>query len=227
MISSKHNCVFIHIPKTAGQSIERVFLDELGLSWEEREQLLLCQNTDPRMGPPRLAHLTYQEYCQYGYLSSDKLATMFSFAFVRNPWARLVSEYKYRHAKLPFKDFVFKYFPMIENDDYIKGRDEYRHIIPQSEFIVDSTGKVMVDFVGKFERLPQDFAFVSEKVFGKSVDLPHQNKSKIRKRDVIFSLFKQTSEQKHYTELYDEETKEWVSNFYQQDIKFFDYSFEE
>ena len=36
MISDKYKCIFVHIPKVAGQSIEHVFLDLHGLTWETR-----------------------------------------------------------------------------------------------------------------------------------------------------------------------------------------------
>ena len=46
MICHQYRCVFVYIPKTAGMSIEQVFLDLLGLSWKTRERLLLGGNED-------------------------------------------------------------------------------------------------------------------------------------------------------------------------------------
>ena len=58
MISHRHQCVFVHVPKTAGISIEHVFLAQYGLTWDERAPLLLRFNPDPALGPERLGHLT-------------------------------------------------------------------------------------------------------------------------------------------------------------------------
>ena len=66
MISHRHRCVFVHIPKVAGQSIEHVFLGWNGLNWKGRAPLLLRPNEDPRKGPPRLAHLRAQDYVPDG-----------------------------------------------------------------------------------------------------------------------------------------------------------------
>ena len=67
MICHQFKCLFIHIPKVAGQSIESAFLSELGLSWEQRASLLLKKNSNPLKGPPRLAHLTCKEYIEHQY----------------------------------------------------------------------------------------------------------------------------------------------------------------
>ena len=95
MISHHHKCIFIHIPKTAGQSIEHCFIRSLGLTWETRAPLLLRYNDRPELGPPSLAHLKYSEYSEYKYITEEQIQTYFKFAFIRNPWSRLVSIYKY------------------------------------------------------------------------------------------------------------------------------------
>ena len=46
MLSHQHKTIFIHVPKTAGQSIETLFLDDLGLKWDQRGSLLLRRSTD-------------------------------------------------------------------------------------------------------------------------------------------------------------------------------------
>ena len=68
MISHKHKTVFVHIPKVAGQSVEQMYLADLGLNWSERAVLLLRPKLNTEKGPERLAHLTAAQYTQFGYL---------------------------------------------------------------------------------------------------------------------------------------------------------------
>jgi hypothetical protein len=85
MISHKHRFIFIHIPKTAGTSIEEALRDE--------SCQLLPGEWDYRRAPHApLNHLTLQEVADCGILTPAQLKSYFKFCFVRNPWDRLVSE---------------------------------------------------------------------------------------------------------------------------------------
>lgn len=238
MICKELKCVFVHVPKTAGQSIERVFLDHLGIEWEKRGVALLRKNEDPDLGPPRLAHLTAAEYVAHGYLTEPEFEGMYKFAFVRNPWARLVSEYHYRTFDKPtdFRAFVLERFPVPGDDDYEHGDDHYRHIMPQSRFIYDANGTCLVDYIGRFERLQSDFDAACSELGMEPVSLPHVNSRRtvpFRKRRRFREYFRfgsRKSEKRHsgpsaYAEMYDQETKALVGNYYAEDIENFGYVF--
>lgn len=95
MISHKFRTVFVHIPKTAGQSIETAFLNAHGLTWETRAPLLLRRNDDPAAGPPRLAHLFAREYVALGHVTPRDFDAYHKFSVVRHPYDRAVSAYNY------------------------------------------------------------------------------------------------------------------------------------
>lgn len=212
MLCKQYKCLFVHIPKTAGQSIETAFLSKMGLDWESRESLLLKPNNDPAKGPPRLAHLTAEEYVRHGYLSSTEFNSYVKFSIVRNPWSRLASEYRYMYQPFcSFRDFLDKYFPRPEDDDYGCCQDRYRHIIPQHQFIFGKDGRTLVDEIGRFENLQDDFERIIQGLGLPDVALPHVNKS--------------NSVNAVYTDLYDDETREIVANLYKDDIRIFGYGF--
>lgn len=240
MICKKYKCLFVHIPKTAGQSIESVFLRLSGLDWETRASLLLKPNLNKEEGPPRLAHLTAQEYLKYGYISKGLFDSYFKFSFVRNPWARLVSEYKFSYSsKYDFKRFLFEHFPEPEDDIYFKSEDHYRHVMPQYKFIYDSNGICLVDYIGRFENLQHDFNLICPKISISEIVLPDKNKSLPEgkflrlmlaglKRAGINpkSLFSKREKKKiHYTEYYDDESEKFVAELYKKDIEMFSYEF--
>ncbi len=226
MISNKYRCVFVHIPKTAGQSIEQFFLNLHGLSWENRSPLLLRYNPDANRGPESLAHLTASEYVECGYLTLEEFNKCFKFSFVRNPWERLVSEYRYRqyYKKYTFREFVLNGLPSRS-----KYSDSYRHIMPQSEFILDENGRSLVDFIGRFENLQNDFNVICAKLGIEVSVLPFKNDSAGQKgaKGMLRGLFSadRRGSEKNCFSYYDEELREVVAEMYAADIRAFDYQF--
>lgn len=220
MISHEHKTVFIHVPKVAGQSVELVFLNLLGMSWEQRAPLVLRHNPDPAKGPERLAHLLAREYVALAYIDQATFDEYFKFAFVRNPWARLVSEYEYRrYEKRPFADFVEAEFASI--DGY---SDHSRHIIPQSDYLYDTDGRLLVNYVGRFETIARDFRLVSD-TLGLGVDeLPRKNVSGMSRFQKLFR--RKPREKKPYQNYYDAGLRDRVGEFYRQDVERFGYSFD-
>lgn len=108
---------------------------------------------------------------QYGYIphicpsnESDLARNKWTFVFVRHPWERFVSLYKhfkrsndYRYRHLNFGEFIYK-VTLIDNRT-------------QSRFIRDTS---LVDFVGQFEKLEEDWKEISS-WFGISKRLPRCN----------------------------------------------------
>lgn len=227
MISHQQKCIFVHIPKTGGQSVEKYFMDVNGFSQKDKNQLLLIKNTDPNKGPARLAHMRAHEYRDCGHVSAEQYQDYFTFAIVRNPFSRLVSEFLHKKydSKFSFKHFVFEALP--EADDF---SDAYRHIIPQSDYVVDSNGQVIVDFIGRFESLGEDFVTVCNKLQLNDTKLPHVNSTSSfrrmaeRKLRHLFRVEKRIK--KNYKEYYDNETIEQVARIYKSDIHMFNYQFE-
>lgn len=173
MYSKKFKTLFVHVPKTGGQSIEHIFIAEHGLTWEMRAPLLLRRKTKEEKGPNRLAHLFAREYVPFGYVTQHDFAASFKFAVVRNPYARAISEYRYKIVDKPAsRDLTFReYVTSLETGKLT------RHDVPQSDFVLDDSGAMIVDQVLRFENLAADFADVSRRIFGRAIDLPTVNKS--------------------------------------------------
>jgi hypothetical protein len=171
MISEKFGVLFVHIPKTAGQSIEHVFLEKHGLTWETRATLLLRPNSDPARGPVSLAHLFAKEYVTRGHISAARFAQLFKFAVVRDPYARFLSEFRYRNAMKPTT--MQALFALRNGDPHL---DKTRHLSPQTDFVTGGEG-VAVDRILRFESLRDDIAPVFRHIFGETIELPRVNRS--------------------------------------------------
>jgi hypothetical protein len=231
MISHHHKCVFVHIPKNAGQSIEHVFLDLLGLTWETRAPLLLRHNDRPELGPAKLAHLKWWEYVDHKYMTQAQFDEYFKFTFVRNPWSRVVSMYKYFgfHRNTTFKDFVMKDF-----QTGISSKFPW-FTCAQSEFICDGHDCLKVDFVGRVENLQGDFEHVCLKLGLPPIKVRHLHASREQAATTkksatpLLAWFgrrrKEIPSFPSFKDYYDDEVREVVAKLYERDIRLFNYSF--
>jgi hypothetical protein len=77
------------------------------------------------------------------------------------------------------------------------------------DWFVDPNGNLLADFIGKFERLDEDWAFVAQKL-GVEEKLPHE-RANVRGR--------------HYTEYYTPRTRDIIAAKFKVDIERFGYEF--
>ncbi|MAM27671.1 MAG: hypothetical protein CMC13_01510 [Flavobacteriaceae bacterium] len=227
MISKKHKTIFVHIPKVAGQSIETVFLNDLGLTWETRSELLLRKKTSDEQGPLRLAHLKAKEYVSLGYIDENTFRDYYKFSFVRNPYARTISLYKYLGYSriISFSAFVKKILP-----EKIKENDFF--FLPQYDYLYGKENTLMVDFVGKLETIEEDIEVVFNEAGLEGATLPHVNKSEKGLKRGLASLAKKPSLIKdiegrrlvsNIKPVLNKTEKQAICEIYKQDFKYFGY----
>ncbi len=208
MIAHPLKTVFVHIPKTAGQSVEQVFLSYLGLDQQSRRALLLREKRSFETGPPRLAHLTAAEYMQHGFLSQADYEEYFSFSFVRNPWARVQSFYRYLklNQKLSFRDFV------LNELEGLTSSEKYGWFVKsQAEYIYNHDNILQVDFLGRFENLQADFDHVLQHLGLPCTELP------------VINVSHSSSQNSERADQFDSATRDKVAELYARDIELLDY----
>jgi chondroitin 4-sulfotransferase 11 len=200
-VSHLWKCVFVHIPRTGGTSIESA----LGLwgDWrQENTSSMFGMITSPdlkrRLGTtPYLQHLTANELSS---LLPREFQRYYRFAFVRNPWDRMVSIHArmdpHMHAVaqsagLPLGGTSF--------DQFLELTENFEHVqlAPQHGFVLDSAGDLAVDFVGRFERLAADFATICAKL-GFQCALSHRNASKRRDYRTYYSCASRRAVERRY-----------------------------
>lgn len=231
MILPQHKAVFVHIPKTAGQSIEDYFLNLMGRQRASDNHDLLLGLNPQTAGPKRLAHLTAQEFTDLGYLSAQDWTDHFSFAFVRNPWDRIVSFYRFRgfSSVTSFSRFVESYLPTYyENQQWF-----FR---PQTDFIYTDKETLLCDFVGRMEQLEEDFNKVLTALKLPIGQLEHKNVSREQwwsgrtmrlyiKHPSLLLQFKANQNKQSYRQYYDPKSLAIVHKLYERDIELLNYKF--
>jgi Sulfotransferase family len=194
--------IFVHIQKTAGNSVRTALGGDI---FDARK------------------HFTARELRDVHGESAWNAC--FKFSFVRNPWDRLVSWWSMidnsrdyiDQAQPPnaffgyvlgrarsFEDFLSRC------DDEIVDSDGRKNIFRnQIDYLVDDNGAIIVDFVGRFERLQEGFDEICRRLGRAPVELPRTN----------------VSQHTAYTEYYTPATAEIVARRYARDIAQFGYRF--
>ena len=212
MISHKHKFIFIHIPKCGGTSVEQTLLKNEGIP---EERILKWDLTHEEQQKFRLWYKYDNVDVQHRKIDQFKDVrekSYFTFTFVRNPWGRFLSEYFYiKKSNGCGCDDFDKKFPTFKH--FVKNNGikccNYAHDFPQIDFVLNANQNKLTNFVGRCEDMQYDFDYVCGKIGIPKIKLPHRNPTK----------------HKHYTEYYDEETKQIVAKKYAKDIEYFGYEF--
>jgi len=153
--------IFVHIPKCAGVSINRILFGNLAGG-----------------------HTTIEEYLNI--FEPKYIIDYFKFTIVRNPWDRLVSSYfflkqggfnEYDRTWFEEELSVFSDFNEFVKKWVNKSNIwKWHHFRPQYHYIIDKSGKIELDFIGFLENIDEDFAYITNHM-GISCRLPELNRS--------------------------------------------------
>jgi len=197
----KSKCIFIHIPKTAGTSFGRT----------------IFENRDPSV--------SHTDAFYYKTFEPELFKEYFKFTFVRNPWDRVLSNFNYfrrnDHINIipqsketqfltkynDFESFVID----LENTKVKEYLLTMYHFRNQYEFIYDYKMNLLVDYLGYFETVNDDFEKILIRLNRPELKVPHLNES---------------TKGKDYRDFYTDKTREIVSKLYPEDIELFGYNFD-
>lgn len=210
LISYSHRFILIHVPKTGGSSIRDVMSP---FCFEAHNHLI--NRLQRRIGINlKIPYYKWRDVPYHSTALETKAALpdrvyndFFTFAFVRNPWDWLVSHYHYI-LKSPGRTDFDLVAGMAGYDEYVAYFvNEVGSL--QRDFVADQNGTILVDYLGKFENLAEDFRYVCQKV-SLNLELPHVNKSR----------------HKNYRSYYENQiTRDRFDKHFQEDIEMFGYSF--
>jgi hypothetical protein len=206
-IDHTNRIFFIHIPKTAGSSIEKLF------NMQRPNDNNISKKKYRLFGNIKGKNLCYHhmplEYLiKNNLISYNLLDTYFVFTFVRNPYTRIISEYY--HRKQPTENinsFVLNKIYKNYKNETLEGL-YFNHLIPQWKFIYHN-GINYCDFIGKFENLYDDIKKLKKRCnIPVSNTLPHEKKGDYEKNV-------------HY---FDKVSREIINFVYNKDFEYFNYN---
>ena len=192
VLCHEKRCIFIHIPKTAGTSIEHY------ISEKERFTLFYRGISSANRSMHHYTAIELQK------MIPQYFREYYKFSIVRNPYERLLSEYYwtplkeagYKHGKS--KDDFLKYVShVIKNKTYFDNIYN-DHFLPQYLFVMNKKKQIIVNHLFKYEDLDYVSSFLKKKL-NIQVKFPYLNKTKDtnekepwseEQKDIIYELYK-------------------------------------
>jgi len=205
IISHKFQYIFIKTQKTASTSIEVALERTCGEEDIITEYALMrVEGFRPRNFEGFGQHIAASKIKEK--IPNKIWNSYYKFTFERNPFDKMVSWYwdkRWRKkTNESFKEFCISCSK--EPESFPKGYELYTE-----------NDNVVVDFIGKYEKLNEDFSFVCNKL-----GIPIKG---------LFPCLRSHYRQdpSHYSKYYDSETKKIIENHFSREIKMFDYFFED
>lgn len=211
-VSHELQCIFVHIPKTAGTSVEKA-LGVFGDWRHEDRNTMFGLSTELMINgkAPSSAFLQHLTAAELRAILPAETWSYFRFSIVRNPWDKIVSAYSKKDVHLcrsamqqglnleagGFEEFVQR-----------TAEINHAHLRPQTEYLFADDGELLVDFVGRWETLIPDFARICDQL-GVDLVLPWEN----------------ASQRNDYRDYYSAATRRLVEQRYRSDIEAFGYAF--
>jgi len=209
LISHARKFVYIHVNRTGGSSFASVLEPHVDHEQtNDRANKLLSSIGLQR--DPRKVHFRAHDPASavQRRWPKEMFDAYFKFAFVRNPYSWLVSMYHRIQGT-----------PSHRHNALVKGMSGYGEYIDfeiarsrrfQHTFVLGRDDELIVDFIGRFERLQADFDHVCERLSLDRFELPRLGGRK----------------QVDYREMYDDTTRDKVARHWKKDIELFEYDFE-
>jgi len=203
MIDHQRKLIFVHLRRTAGNSIE-VALGGITLLGRDGEPTLDWDNALHRGKTPfkidNRGHYIHDTATAIRNQFPEEFSSYKKFTIVRNPWDQLVSLYlrlsPHDHHAVNFKPWLFSL------------KRPAHGTLPFCS-LFDTRGSLLVDYIGKYENIADDFSRICDACGIENLALPETNKS-----------FK-----RHYRDYYDPASREFVRKLCDAEINEFGYSF--
>jgi hypothetical protein len=202
MISLQNRWLFIHNPRTGGNSLQSVlqpYSDDRLLTGRLRDGIERFGVRGPHTPTKHASMMDYADT-----LSEDVLARLFKFTIVRNPWERAISAYF-----TPIRWIRRRVQPVWTKSEFVAGLAE----LPlMTDMLRRADGAIEIDCILRFETLHADVAALFTRFGLEHLVFPHRNKG-----------FQERDWRQYYVE--DPELIELVGEVYREDAEVFDYRF--
>lgn len=216
MISHEHKCIFIHISKCAGSSVETAFGIDITDNTAKNNANLFGWNEEYKFF---LQHATPQQLLDYNFIDRNIWNSYYKFIIVRNPWDRAFSDYTWISKEQKIRDSFFNFiykkgdFSKVlnqKNGNFFRGD----HLNSQISYFFLDGQEIIFDQVIRFENLEKELPALA-KVVGLNPSVFSRKVNVLRKKI------------DHYSKFYNDKRKKLIKKKYSLDTDFLNYHFDD
>jgi len=205
MISIEKKFLFIHVPKTGGNSLQNILReyseDQIVCGAPHQDGIERFGLRNDRYNIEKHSTLTHYK----NVLSAEVYDSLFKLAVIRNPWERIISHYFSPHRSVNVWDRA-AFIALVESTPPMR-----HYICDNSQLVAPRQLAADIQYLIKFEDFENEFHHVCEMIGVPCKPLPVRNRS-------IHS---------HYSQYYDEALIDLVGVRFSEEIQLMQYHFGE
>jgi hypothetical protein len=210
IVAPSRQFIFVKTRKTAGTSIQESFLpfsqpgDVVTREWTDLVSRRRC---------------AIEEFASLDQIQNDlgvEPSAFFKFGFTRNPFSITLSRYFYQlKMKRVLGNPSPEHFNLWVQTVYFVGEPRFpggRYLLDRSRHLLfDQHGRKLVDFIGRFEQIQDDFQEIVHRIGLPEMVLVHVNKS--------------NKENIHYRDWFDSRSRRFVEENFDFELSTFGYQY--
>jgi Sulfotransferase family len=221
--------IYIHIPKTGGYYVEETLIKYYGFkrdySIKPNHYGFMLDMDDPLLP---IENRGAFRYCTNNstMFPSHIWNSYYKFTFVRNPYPRIISAYEFLKGNYNgnIKFPSFKELLIIQNNGFNTPLYQDRNLLPyhyyhlfitQTDHLIDNSGNISIDFIGRNESLNEDLINVLQTI---GVSNPFKHIEQVKR-----NVFLNKTEKLELEYYIDEDILHFVNDYFKLDFNYFNY----